>query len=90
MRGVGGRLDPGEPGRTTTICPEQLRRLDECGRGIGRRRADACNQTASFQQVQIPVRRRVTERRVAGQVGLVEEFAGSLRGQKRKPSGSGP
>jgi len=90
LRGVGGRLDPGEPGRTTTICPEQLRGLDECGRGIGRRRADACNQTASFQQVQISVRRRVTERRVAGQVGLVEEFAGSLRGQKRRPSGSGP
>jgi len=42
---------------------------------------DACNQTASFQEVQIPVRRRVTERRVASQVGLVEEFAGSLRGQ---------
>ena len=45
--------------------------LTSAAEGLVAIRADAPNQKASFQQVQVPVRRRVTERRVAGKVGLV-------------------
>jgi len=80
-RHIGGRPDSGQPGGKAAIRPEQFRRLDQRGRRIGRQRADARNQAAGFQQVQISVRGRVAERGIAGQVGLVEQLACPLRGK---------
>jgi len=80
-RYIGRRFDSGKPGGKAAICPEQLWRLDERGRWVGGKRSNARNQATGLQQVQIPVRGRMTERRVARQVGLVENLAGALRGQ---------
>jgi hypothetical protein len=43
---------------------------------VGCQRADERNNATGFMQVQVSMRGRVTERRVGGKVGVVDQFAG--------------